>query len=98
MPLGDDLHHVVDIEVDRIVVGRGDPTVEPARDHPGPGAQEILAAHGGKRCLETRIADLHLRQHLLCECPADDVELRSAIHAMPHCRSMELYAPRRTPR
>ena len=80
MPLGDDLHDAVDIEVDRVVVGRGDPPVEPARHHPGPGTQKILAAHGSERRLQARIADLHLGQDLFGVGAANDDELFLPIH------------------
>jgi hypothetical protein len=59
--LGDDLHDVVDIEVDRIGTGCRKINTKPSGDYPGAGTEEILTAHSSERQLKRWIIDLDRR-------------------------------------
>jgi hypothetical protein len=59
--LSDDLHDVVDIEVDRIGSGCRKTTTGPSGDYPGAGTEEILSAHLRERQLKSWIIDLDRR-------------------------------------
>src|SRR5262245_7984601 len=76
-----DYHDRVDVDIQGVGAGCWNETADPSGDDPWPRAKKVLARHGSKSRLDTRVINLNYCQDLLRIRTSDDGEFDCAIHS-----------------